>query len=470
MSAEVRIAHAVTVGFHVLEALGGFLAVVCKGAQRGQQPVQIPGLEFRAAGLGPGFAAVPVAGEQGPRDVPHLLGGVEEVDDLNGSGEHFRCRPPDPFRTVAEDDTSERVGEAAPLGLAPHAACEGGRFGIGVARGGAVDGGRVGGRTVIAGGKTVLVPAFRSPDHDQLDLAGAGLAVALLARPALDLRLAHRHAGAVNAKVHGGRRGGLGGEHGLALGGGDLLPQRLGDALDALGMHTHGGQFVEQVAGRGKARDRRGRARHARHGRRQAGAGHAERRVAGKPAPTARLAVVVGALQSQRAEGGLEGLRMPSRVARRPPATAGPDAGFAVGVVGVETPLDCPRRELQGLTPHMRLDRLEVELVGRAGRYEAGDLGFERRGELLLAGFFFTVLVPTLSRDWHRSSLTAIRSATRRRRRWHSAIWAFVASTCEAGIERLRVLPRTDQVSSQYGPWPRCCLSAQKQLGLPQRR
>ena len=122
---------------------------------------------------------------------------------------------------------------------------------------------------------------------------------------------------------------------------------------------------------------------------------------------------------------------------------------FAVGVVGVETPLDGPRRELQGLAPHMRLDRLEVELVGRPGRYEAGDLGFERRGELLFAGFFFTALVPALSRDWHKSSLTAIRSATRRRRRWHSAIWALVASTCEAGIERLRVLPCTDQVSSQ---------------------
>ena len=259
--------------------------------------------------------------------------------------------------------------------------------------------------------------AFRSPDHDQLDLAGAGLAVALPARPALDLRLVHRHAGAVRAEVHGGRRRGLGVEHGLALGGGDFLPRRLGDAL---GMHTHGGQFEQQVAGCGKARDRRGRARHARHGRRQAGAGDAEGRFAGKPAPAARLAVVAGVLQSQRAEGSLEGLRMPSRVARRPPATAGPDAAHA-----------------------SRPPRSSIRVRRSPRRCEAGYLCFQRRGNSSSQAFF-PALVSALSRDWHKSSLTAIRSATKCRRRWHSAIWALVASTCEKGIKRLRVLPCTD--------------------------
>ena len=57
---------------------------------------------------------------------------------------------------------------------------------------------------------------------------------------------------------------------------------------------------------------------------------------------------------------------------------------------------------------------------------------------------FLTALVLGLRRAWHKSSLTAIRSATRRLRRWHSAIWALVAATSAAGIERLRVLPSTD--------------------------
>lgn len=45
-----------------------------------------------------------------------------------------------------------------------------------------------------------------------------------------------------------------------------------------------------------------------------------------------------------------------------------------------------------------------------------------------------------------------------------------VAATCTEGIERLRVLPATDRVSSQQGPWPRYWLSAQKHSGLPLRR
>ena len=125
---------------------------------------------------------------------------------------------------------------------------------------------------------------------------------------------------------------------------------------------------------------------------------------------------------------------------------------------------------MRRLASQVGLERLEVELVRRPGGYELGDLGFDRGGEFRLAGFFFTALLPSRSRDWHKSSLTSISSATRRRRRWHSAIWALVASPSEAGIERLRVLPRSDQVSSQYGPWPGCCAAAQRQPGLPHLR
>lgn len=77
-----------------------------------------------------------------------------------------------------------------------------------------------------------------------------------------------------------------------------------------------------------------------------------------------------GAASSHRGrmvEGGLEGLQMPSRVVRRPPATEWLGTGFVVAVVGVEPPLDCPGRELQGLAPHLGRDRFEVELVGHPG-------------------------------------------------------------------------------------------------------
>ena len=80
-------------------------------------------------------------------------------------------------------------------------------------------------------------------------------------------------------------------------------------------------------------------------------------------------------------------------------------------------------------------------------------LGLDRRRKLLLAGCSLGALIATSSREWHKSSLTAIRSPTKRRRRWHFAIRASVSSTSEAGIERLWGPPFTDQVSSP-GPDP----------------
>ena len=112
LRAEIGIAHALTIGFHVLEGRGSFSAVVCKGAQSGQQPVQVLALEFRTAGLGPGFAAVPVAREQSPRDVPRLLGSLEEGDDLNGSGERLRCARQ--IRFAPSPRTTGRVASGKP--------------------------------------------------------------------------------------------------------------------------------------------------------------------------------------------------------------------------------------------------------------------------------------------------------------------------------------------------------------------
>ena len=215
----------------------------------------------------------------------------------------------------------------------------------------------------------------------------------------------------------------------MRSGGGDLAAQRLGGAFGALGSDLHAGQFRQQLAGLAEADPRCRRPRHACHGRGQARAGQAQRRVAREEAPAAVPAVVVGALQGQRPDSGLEGLRVASRVARQLAAGAGRDRARVIGEVGIEVPLDGAGRQLQRLASQVGLERLEVELVRRPGSYEPGDLGFDRGGEFLLAGFFLAALLPSRRRDWHKSSLTRISSATRRRRRRHSAIWALVAST-----------------------------------------
>ncbi len=84
-----------------------------------------------------------------------------------------------------------------------------------------------------------------------------------------------------------------------------------------------------------------------------------------------------------------------ARHAQRPVAgEAAPAAGAGcgrtrvIGEVGVEAPLDGAGRQLQRLASQVGLERFEVELVRRPGSYEPGDLGFDRGGEFLLAGFF----------------------------------------------------------------------------------
>ena len=102
------------------------------------------------------------------------------------------------------------------------------------------------------------VPRLRGPDERQLGLARLGGTVGLLARASGRLALADRHAGPVDAEVHGGGGGRLIRE-GLAgaFGGGNLASKRLGGAFDVLGLHPHGGQVRKQLAGFGET-DQRG--------------------------------------------------------------------------------------------------------------------------------------------------------------------------------------------------------------------
>ncbi len=67
----------------------------------------------------------------------------------------------------------------------------------------------------------------------------------------LELGGAHRDAGAVHAQVHR-RRGGRLGLDDVALVPGDLASQRLGRALDLLGVDRDAGQLVQQLAASSK--------------------------------------------------------------------------------------------------------------------------------------------------------------------------------------------------------------------------
>ena len=207
LGAELDVAHARAVGSDVLHRLAGYLAVARVRAQGRQHTVQRPGLAFLAAPVGPRLGAVAVGGEEGPRDSSQLLRDVEEVRDLNRTGEHLRSA-----------SRRRRWVETA----------------------------------------------------------------------------------------------------GDQLGGGHLSPQRLSDPFNALGIYAHGGQLVQQVAGGREARHCGGRARHVGHGWRQAGAGHAQRLVAGKPAPAAGAAMVIGALDGDgpRAASKALGCRPAKRAAR----------------------------------------------------------------------------------------------------------------------------------------------------------
>ena len=95
-----------------------------------------------------------------------------------------------------------------------------------------------------------------------------------------------------------------------------------------------------------------------------------------------------------------------------------------VAAVGVEALLHGLRRHFQRALAVADLQRLEVDRVGVAGSYEAGEFGFDGGGELLRAGFFPVPGVPLPLRCKRASascSLISRSPAVRRRKRWYSS-------------------------------------------------
>ena len=162
-------------------------------------------------------------------------------------------------------------------------------------------------------------------------------------------------------------------------------------------------------------------------------------------------AVVVGALQGQRAQDGLEGLGATAGVVGRLPAGAGLGRAAMIAEVVVEAPFDRPCGQFQRPLAQARLQRLEVDGVGRAGSYEAGDLGFDGGGELLRAGFFFASLrvsVPACCKRASAScSQTSTSAAVRPRKRRYSSSWDWTVVAAADGREREVRLPSTLRTS-----------------------
>ena len=242
---------------------------------------------------------------------------------------------PDPGRAVAEDDPVLGGVEAAAFGLAQDAFGERCGLGVGIAGGDGLDGGVVGGRVRVAHGAPLLVGGLGRPHDGELGLAGLGAGVGLLALVALDLGVARRHAGAVEAEVEGGDLARFG-VKGMTFVVGDLAPERLGVAFHRLRCEGEAGQFAHQGAGACEAGSGRGDADHAQRRPRQAGVLHAERAVARAEASVTTLAVIPGTLQRQRAESGGEGLGPAPGEACVGAAGAGQARSLLVAMVSIE--------------------------------------------------------------------------------------------------------------------------------------
>ena len=246
----------------VVDALAGFLAGVGMGAQGGEEGIDVALVELVASLFSPRFGEVGTGSIEGLGDFEEMAFGVEDVDDLDGTGEVFIGEVPDPCGAVAEDDLTLGLVEAAALGLAQDAACEGRGVGVGVAAGGGLDGGAVGGGVRVAHGQAARVEGVAGPHGQELGLAGLGGAVGLSALAAFAFACMHRHAGAVEAEIEGAGLAGLGVDDMMLVLGG-RASERFGAVLHLLGVDGESGQFAQQLAGLCEADPGRGQAGHA---------------------------------------------------------------------------------------------------------------------------------------------------------------------------------------------------------------
>ena len=283
---------------------------------------------------------------------------------------------------------TRRAVEAAPPCFAIRPLRERGGQRVGGAAGRALDGGVVADRPRVAFGEAVGVACFRRPHGDELDLAGLGRAVGLLAAPAFHLGLAHRHAGAVQPQVQRPRHAGGGLDH-RAFVGRDLASQRFGNALDLFGVDRHAGQFPHLLARFGEADARRRRAHHPRGGGRKRRVVQAQRQVSRIQARPAGGAVVIGAFERHRPEHGRERLLIAAGIAGRLAAGARYRWPLVVRSVRVPPALCPPGGGPEHQAAAAMLKGFEVHAVGPAEIQQRVEFGADRDRERVIEALFF---------------------------------------------------------------------------------
>ena len=134
LGAELRIAHAVSVPEHIVNAPSRLGRGVGLGAQRGDDGAEPAGIQLGTPVPDPLVGQVCAGAVDGLGHVAQMLLGVVDVDDFDGAGKLLVGDAPDPGGAVADDDPPGRGVEAAPLRLAIGTLGEGGRQRVGVAR------------------------------------------------------------------------------------------------------------------------------------------------------------------------------------------------------------------------------------------------------------------------------------------------------------------------------------------------
>ena len=191
-----------------------------------------------------------------------------------------------------------------------------------------------------------MVAGVCGPDDGELGLAGPGGAVGLFPLPALGLGLADGDAGAVEAEIEGVCVGGFGFDD-AALVLGDGFSEGFGLSFHQLGFDVETGQHGQEFAALGEADSCRDAPGHAQRGGREGGGGEPESAIAGSEALGAAVAVIPGAVESERAEGGGEGLGPAAGVAGLGSTTTDNTTPL-VRVIGVEATASPAARERSG--------------------------------------------------------------------------------------------------------------------------
>ena len=256
----------------------------------------------------PGVAVLGVVGMQEPRQVPQVLAGVEEIDDLEGTGKVLLGEVPDPFGTVADDDLLLGAAPATVPGLEVKPLAE--LLGV-------LDGTGIGGGVGIANREAFVIPLGLREYAAKLGFARMSGQAVELTLAASGLLLHNRHAGAVHLHIEGGH--GLADHDGqielhgavdlLLLALRDVRANGFGHALDRFGGYRQTGQQPQLIATLLKGSLLTDECLHAAHAGRERGVNNVELGVGGKLALLTMRTQIIGACGYDLAEYGENGLR-----------------------------------------------------------------------------------------------------------------------------------------------------------------